>query len=61
MLENHLKVAPTVDVRPTGKWSEFLKCSACGFYDDDFGIAQIIKCDFCPNCGAKMKGEDDAD
>ena len=54
---------PTIDVvevvkqennTPKGEWSEDCKCTICGFGDEDFGLSQIIRCNFCPNCGAKM-------
>jgi DNA-directed RNA polymerase subunit M/transcription elongation factor TFIIS len=41
--------------KPKGKWSEDCKCTICGFEDEDFGLSQIIRCNFCPNCGARMK------
>lgn len=46
---------PSAD-RPTGEWVEedeygdLLVCSECGFAND-------YKDNYCPNCGAKMKGE----
>lgn len=45
------------DVRENtrGKWTEFCECSVCGFSSDDFGRAQILRCDFCPSCGAYMR------
>lgn len=39
---------------PKGKWSEDCKCTICGFEDESFGLSQIIRCNFCPNCGARM-------
>lgn len=57
--ETALRSVPSAD-RPQGEWidDEFLgqyRCSECDYYSvDEF--------DFCPNCGAKMKGaEDDSD
>jgi len=41
--------------RPTGEWTDDMKCTNCGFQDDDFGIKQVMKCTFCPNCGARME------
>ena len=40
--------------RPKGKWTEDCKCTVCGFKDEDFGLSQIMRCNFCPNCGARM-------
>ena len=40
---------------PTGEWTDDMRCTNCGFQDDDFGIKQIMKCTFCPNCGARME------
>lgn len=58
--------APTADVveRKRGKWETeirnihghkipFLACSICGIYAAD-------EYQYCPHCGAEMKGEDDA-
>lgn len=49
--------------RPQGEWietSEGTKCSNCHKlpYDDGEYIADWHS-DFCPNCGARMKGVDD--
>lgn len=50
---------PSAD-RPQGKWIEMYRngfgnmiymCSKCNFH--------TTKSNFCPNCGAKMKGTDD--
>ena len=55
---------PAVDVpdRPQGEWIEveedwrhqieFWKCSEC-----DFAVSSMYN--YCPNCGARMKGADD--
>jgi len=61
--------APTADVveRKVGKWIEAKPmsgrigkvCSACGceaYWDSDYG-QQLF--DWCPYCGAEMRGEDD--
>ena len=45
---------PSAD-RPTGEWTDDMRCTNCGFQDYDFGIKQVMKCTFCPNCGAKME------
>ena len=53
---------PAADVRPVrrGKWIDhqegrwiYAKCSVCGTVHD-------VKSNFCPNCGADMRGESDA-
>ena len=49
------KIAKAKFGRPTGEWTDDMKCTNCGFQDDDFGIKQIMKCTFCPNCGARME------
>ena len=41
--------------RPTGEWTDDMKCTNCGFQDDDFGIKQVMKCNFCPSCGARIE------
>ena len=46
---------PTADVQPVKhgrwKWSEGGQCSECGFHNSNFGY------NYCPNCGADMRGE----
>ena len=65
--------APTIEERKTGKWIPFEfgddtwhKCTACGVADNYISIVQRpngktgrLKSvrNFCPNCGAKMEGE----
>lgn len=57
---------PTTD-RPRGHWidmADFEQCSVCrGTHlkevDTYYGKAIWIKTDFCPNCGADMRGEDE--
>jgi len=49
--------APTVEERPQGEWiysQGSLKCSRCG-YDDTRN--HKANSNFCPNCGADMRGE----
>ena len=58
--------APTVDAVPVrhGYWKEDLSgygfwiCSACGFVSEASAADMLYK--FCPNCGAKMDGKDEA-
>lgn len=38
-----------------GMFDDFLKCSSCG-YDTPWQTA--IEHKFCPNCGARMKGDE---
>ena len=48
-----------------GEWidkGEYAKCSICGAHSGTQfdGVEPIpLKSNFCPNCGARMKGEDD--
>lgn len=54
-----LATAPTIEQRKTGKWIDakypFSKCNVCGIY---FDTANNVG-NFCPNCGADMRGEQD--
>jgi hypothetical protein len=64
LLKKWVKKISPADVRPVthGKWIEVYDdliagtCSACGWnsymYEDD-----VIGMNYCPNCGAYMKGE----
>ena len=53
-IKDELLSLPSKD-KPTGEWTDDMKCTNCGFQDDDFGIKQVMKCTFCPNCGARME------
>ena len=48
---------PTIEERKTGNWGDDgdYVCSVCGFECDD--PYYLGSADYCPNCGAKMKGE----
>ena len=59
---NSIKSIPSADVAPVvhGKWEEDIQCSECGWYmEDDVTISpMMVFFDYCPNCGAKMDGDD---
>lgn len=59
-----LREQPTADVKEVvrGEWEiqnkskfNYDKCSVCGFNKPSF--LEFRKYDFCPNCGADMRGE----
>lgn len=59
-IESEINNLPSAD-RPQGEWIEqeddyhhYWECSECGM---GVGLDDIRN--FCPNCGAKMKGADD--
>ena len=61
-----LEHIPAADVAPVvhGTW-EFRHgswyCSNCGRgYKNKFGVVSACKYNCCPNCGARMDGDDDA-
>lgn len=48
---------PTVEERKTGKW-EYLDCGYTDYYVcDQCGSKEDYKRNFCPECGADMRGE----
>lgn len=69
-----IKSLPSAEARPTGKWvdttsNQHYKCSVCG-YRAGYWFNEENSCEysmdmsewlsnFCPNCGARMKGADD--
>ena len=60
IIEREINAIPSAD-RPRGEWIEqeddyhhYWECSECGM---GVGLDDIRN--FCPNCGAKMKGADD--
>ena len=58
-----IKNAPAVDAEPVrhGRWKletkRLASCSGCGMLRD---IETQTAWEFCPNCGAKMRGDDSA-
>lgn len=72
MCARELRKLPTIDpesLRPTGEWINLTKCANEGVYCSvcrkkvykaDYAWAvkkNKVRSNFCPNCGAKMKGE----
>lgn len=60
-----IKQEPTVDAEPVrhGRWahhkggySDHYECTVCGE-----GIVLTARFRYCPNCGAKMEGDENAD
>lgn len=51
------------DARATGEWIEITngrgghECNLCGEYASNYQSGREYLSAFCPNCGAKMKGE----
>lgn len=68
VIEREINAIPSAD-RPRGEWIDLddkwgfegtFKCSACGeLWSLIDGTPQDNGMNFCPNCGAKMKGADD--
>ena len=65
-VKKHILAIPSVE-RPQGEWIGYdfpTKCSVCGHDWDEYVSGQEIWYEgsvpnFCPNCGAYMKGADD--
>lgn len=62
-IQRSLDVAiKALEERPKGKWIEPMdakcyKCSVCGKYtNQEYGVDKPNFFDFCPKCGADMKG-----
>ncbi len=54
-IQEYLSNVPTATVQPTvrAKWNETptqFKCSVCG-------TTQLLKSNYCPHCGADMRGD----
>lgn len=70
-LELRINDIPSADVAPVrhGRWESFedvfmetcYECSECGlaFYLADGGTPKENEYHYCPNCGARMDGEND--
>lgn len=64
-IAERIKLIPSVDVAPVrhGRWEDYeentWQCSECGeqFYLED-GTPQENEYRYCPNCGARMDGEE---
>ena len=59
--EHQIDSAPSIDIdRPQGEWKPKNHhtdyCSICGFEETQWRTADY---NFCPYCGARMKGVDD--
>lgn len=40
-----------------GHWDDECRCTACGWYGDDWYKRDAVRFSYCPNCGAKMEGD----
>lgn len=69
-MTDELEDAPTVDAEPVrhGRWQEetymdgtYWECSVCGYeWDLIEGTPTENRMNYCPQCGVKMDGGDDA-
>ena len=57
MIEAYFNAIPSAD-RPQGEWIDG-KCSLCGKHAPYWAMATTYyKSNYCPSCGARMKGAD---
>ena len=64
-VEDIIDDLPTADVQPVrrGKWETCYICSNCHEFADYFASGDVWfdkMPSYCPNCGADMRGEDNA-
>lgn len=66
-IDRDIRLIPSAD-RPSGEWiigenenDGWCKCSACGYANITCEVYPVGlgAYNFCPNCGARMKGADD--
>lgn len=56
LLASHL-IRNGVTIRERGEWKDNIFCSRCGYAaEDDEGHILMSFDDFCPHCGADMRG-----
>lgn len=53
----NIKSLPTIESRPKGKWVDN-QCSNCREFALQWGDESMAESDFCPHCGADMRGEE---
>lgn len=54
--QHWVEVQPTIEERKTGKWIELDFTEAWEYKCDQCGRLSDFKDNFCPNCGADMRG-----